>query len=268
MGAARTRAERRPCVRLRLSAPLARRFGPSAQPSHRWVRPLPTVAEAPFHPRLRQSRGDDPKPVLHHFGRRSHRSLHRRDPAPLPTTTPDRDRADVARGEDGHRAPGRAHRGPERAGGGEPGEHGGPHPRGSRRSRSATGLAAALEGRPVTNGDHGPDSRTRPAIRGSGSSDRDGAAAAATPARGSSRRQRATSEAAVQRISRTLPRALPRRRPARPMAWRISRPTLGAELALLATPLVGAGIFWILATIVTARALARTDSTPSGPHYC
>jgi hypothetical protein len=56
--------------------------------------------------------------------------------------------------------------------------------------------------------------------------------------------------AVLRGIPRALPRPLPRRRPLRPMAWREARPTLGAELALFGTPLVGAGIVWFLAAIV------------------
>ncbi len=48
------------------------------------------------------------------------------------------------------------------------------------------------------------------------------------------------------------------------MAWRISRPTLGAELALLATPLVGAGVVWILATIVNGTGPGTDGLDPIG----
>lgn len=52
----------------------------------------------------------------------------------------------------------------------------------------------------------------------------------------------------------TVPRGLPRRRPLRPMAWRASRPTLGREIALLASPLAAAGVVWFMAALVGATA--------------
>jgi hypothetical protein len=51
-----------------------------------------------------------------------------------------------------------------------------------------------------------------------------------------------------------VPRGLPRRRPLRPMAWRASRPTLAREIALLAVPLILAGVVWFMAALVGATA--------------
>jgi hypothetical protein len=51
-----------------------------------------------------------------------------------------------------------------------------------------------------------------------------------------------------------VPRGFPRRRPLRPMAWRATRPTLGREIALLAAPLLLAGVVWFMAALVGATA--------------
>lgn len=91
-----------------------------------------------------------------------------------------------------------------------------------------------------------------------------GAAAAATRAVPATLTAGTPARRLFKAIPRTIPRALPRRRPARPMAWRISRPTVGAELALLATPLVGAGVVWILATIVSGTGPGTDGLDPIG----
>jgi hypothetical protein len=52
--------------------------------------------------------------------------------------------------------------------------------------------------------------------------------------------------------SRTFPRIIPRRRPSRPMARRLTRPDLTPGLVLIGTPLVGALFSWLLALITGA----------------
>ena len=59
-------------------------------------------------------------------------------------------------------------------------------------------------------------------------------------------------------------RRLPGRRPVRPMAWRISRPTFRAEARRLRRPAGRAGVVWILATVRTGAAHGTDGLDPIG----
>jgi hypothetical protein len=82
------------------------------------------------------------------------------------------------------------------------------------------------------------------------------AATAAAPAMGAAAPAVAATPAATRTFPRALPRALPRRRPVRPMARRVAPPSLGPDLAMLGTPLVGAAVVWALAVFAGSRPAA------------
>jgi hypothetical protein len=62
---------------------------------------------------------------------------------------------------------------------------------------------------------------------------------------------------------RGIPRALPRRRPLRPMARRVGRPLIGSEAVMMAAPIVGAAVVWALAVFAGSRP-AESGMDPIG----